>query len=129
MTSHYTPLHERGRLLALLRIGPEQIETRELVEPEHWRQSVQEHSDGKWLDAFPIRRVERSIPGPGGLPHRQAILPRIHHENRYMQVGRYFLELTAEEAERVLELPRSPDFNIYQTLKAGVTIQSDRIRL
>lgn len=115
MTSEHTPEHERGRLLALLRIGPELIDTRELVEPEHWRRTVETHGPGKWSYAFPIRTVERFVEGPDGLPRRNHVLPRIDRENRYMQVGRYYLELDPEETARVLSLPRVPDFHIYST--------------
>lgn len=115
MTSLHTPPHERGRLLSLLKIGPEQIWTRDLVDPDHWRRSVERFGDKKWLHAFPIRSVERFDAGPGGLPERSAILPRIGSENRYMQVGRYYLELTPGEVERVLALPRTPEPRIFSS--------------
>jgi hypothetical protein len=115
MTSSHTPPHERGRLLALLRIGPEPIQTKQMVEPEHWRRTVETHGPGKWLHGFPIKHVERFEPQPDGLPKRSRVLPRIDAENRYMQVGRYFLELNAEETDRVLALRRLEDRNIYRT--------------
>ncbi|MBM6577940.1 hypothetical protein KCP91_16265 [Microvirga sp. SRT01] len=115
MTSPHTPQHERGRLLALLQIGHEAVDTRELVEPEHWRRTVEEHGNGKWLHAFPIRRVQRFIPGPGGLPLRREVLPRIDSENRYMQVGRYYLELDEEEAAVVFRLARTEETAIFRS--------------
>lgn len=115
MTSTHTPVHEQGRLLALLRIGPELIRTQEMVEPEHWQRTVKLHGPGKWLYGFPIAHVERFEAGPDGLPRRRDILPRIDAENRYMQVGRFFMELDVEETARVLALPRTRDPNIFRT--------------
>jgi hypothetical protein len=125
MTSTYTPERERGRLLALLKIGPELIGTREMVEPEHWRRSVEEHGVGKWEHGFPIRSVERFVPTGDGLPTRREVLPRVDAENRYMQVGRYFLELMPEEVARVLALPRTVDPSIYQSATSAF---SSRLR-
>lgn len=125
MTSTYTPEHERGRLLALLRIGPDLIATREMVEPGHWRRTVEEHGVGKWEHGFPIRSVERFVPGVDGLPARREVLPRVDAENRYMQVGRYFLELTSDEVARVLALPRTVDASIYQSASSAF---SSRLR-
>ena len=71
MTSTHSPVHERGRLLALLKIGPELIRTQEMVEPEHWRRTVELHGPGKWLYGFPIKYVERFEIGPDGLPRRR----------------------------------------------------------
>ena len=115
MTSPYTPEYERGRLLALVQIGHEAIDTRELVEPEHWRRTVEEHGEEKWLHAFPIRRVERFVPGIDGLPRRRDVLPRIDRENRYMQVGRYYLELDDEEAKAVFGLARTEETAIFRS--------------
>lgn len=115
MQSKHTPEHERGRLLALLKIGPELIETRQMVEAAHWRRSVEQFGDRKWRYAFPIRHVERFDSGPDGLPRRKDILSRIDRDNLYMQVGRYYLELRSEEVQRVLALPRTHEPNIYQS--------------
>lgn len=110
MTGSDTPEHERGRLLALVKIGPEQILTPELVHPDKWRQSVQRYGE-RWMHAFPIRSVER-FDEP---PLRSLILPRIGKENLYRTVGRHFVELSPIEVDRVLALPRTPDMNIYTT--------------
>lgn len=110
MMGNDTPEHERGRLLALIRIGPEQILTPELVHPDKWRQSVQRYGQ-RWMYAFPIRSVERF----DERPLRSLILPRIGRENLYRTVGRHFVELTSGEVSKVLALPRTADPNIYTT--------------
>jgi hypothetical protein len=104
------PEHERGRLLALVKIGPEPIMTEQLVHPRKWQESLKNYGD-RWRFGFPIRSVERF----DDRPLRSDILPRIGRENLYRVVGRHFVELTPQEVTRVLALPRTPDTNIYTT--------------
>ncbi len=105
-----TPAHERGRLISLIKIGPELIDTPQLVHPDKWRQSLRDYGE-RWMHGFPIRSVER-FDNP---PLRADILPRIAAKNLYRVVGRHFVELTPAEVTRVLSLPRTPDTNIYST--------------
>lgn len=115
MTSELdVPEHERGRLLALTKIGPEQIMTADLVHPRKWQESLARYGP-RWLYGFPVRSVER-FDDP---PLRSVILPRIAKDNLYMALARYFVELQPEEVERVLALPRHLDTNIYTTPRSA----------
>lgn len=105
-----TPKHERGRLISLIRIGSELIDTPQLVHPDKWGQSLRDYGE-RWMFGFPIRSVER-FDNP---PLRSDILPRIAAENLYRVVGRHYVELTPAEVKRVLSFPRTPDTNIYST--------------
>jgi len=108
------PEHERGRLLALIKIGPEPVMTKDLVHPRKWTESVRHYGD-RWMYGYPIRSVERF----DDRPLRSEILPRIDRENLYRKVGRHFVELTPGEVKRVLALPRTPDTNIYTTPRSA----------
>jgi len=105
-----TPEMERGRLLALIKIAPQLVDTPSLVEPGHWQRSLERFGE-RWMHAFPIRSVERF----DSLPRRSDILPRIADQNLYRLVGRHYLELDNDEVERVLALPRTAEPNIYTT--------------
>lgn len=106
-----TPDHERGRLIALMKIGSTPIETREMVEPAFWTENVLKNGTERWTHGFPIKSAERFDGVP--LPSRSAILPRIDNDNLYRVVARHFIELSPDEVTRVLALPRTADLDIY----------------
>lgn len=103
------PEEERGRLLALIKLGSEPVMTADLVEPRKWQESLNRYGQ-RWMYAFPVRSVER-FDAP---PLRSVVLPRIDRR-LYRKVGRHYVELTPDEVDRVLALPRTPDTNIYST--------------
>jgi hypothetical protein len=105
-----TPPYERGRLLALIKIGSEPIMTADLVHPDKWQESLERYGE-RWMYGFPVRSVERFA----DRPLRSVILPRIGQQNLYRVVGRHFVELTPDEVDRVLALPRTPETSIYST--------------
>lgn len=106
-----TQSHEQGRLLALMTIGSELIETRELVEPDFYRESVETNGRERWPYGFPIKTAERFEPAP----LRSVVLPRLAEQNLHRVLARHFVELTPAEVAAVLALPRVNEPNIYAT--------------
>jgi len=102
---------QRGRLLALMRIGDQQIETRSLVEPGLYEEHIRRAGVDPWPFGFPIKSAEAFEGGP----LRSKVLPRISDMNLHRVMARHFVELTTEEVERVLALPRRPVPHIYSS--------------
>lgn len=101
----------RGRLLALMKISSELVETRQLVEPSFYNESVDLNGGEKWPFAFPIKSADAFDPRP----LRNEVLPRIQEQNLFMALARHFVELTESEVQRVLNLPRIPVPFVYST--------------
>lgn len=119
-----TPEKERGRLLALCRISPVAVRTEDVVDPEHWRRSVEKYGQQRWRFGFPIREVERFIDPP----LRSVILPRIDERILHRQLGSHYIELEPDEVAAVLALPRTHDLNIYTTARGRFLSRLSRNR-
>lgn len=110
-----TPEELQGRLLGLHRLGTMAIPTEELVEPERWRQHISENNGKpKWPFGLPIREADE-FDRP---PLRAELLPRLHDENLHRKLASNYELLTAEEARRVLALPRTRVEKIWASVAA-----------
>jgi len=94
-----------------MHIGTDPIETRSMVEPAFYEEHVRRTGKEPWPFGFPIKSAEAFEPKP----LRSEILPRIAKDNLHRVLGRYFVELTPQEVELVLGLPKRMVSDIYST--------------
>lgn len=114
-TGEETPVELRGRLLGLHRLGTMAIATEELVEPQRWQDHICDNGgEPKWPFGLPIREAEE-FDDP---PLRAELLPRLHKENLHRKLASNYELLTAEEARRVLALPRRRVERIWASVAA-----------
>lgn len=109
-----TPKHEQGKLLALMKIGPELIATRDAVSADFYSESVATYGE-KWPFAFPIKSAERFTP----TILRTDALPRIGEKNLYRTLARHYVELTPSEVQSVLSLARVTEQNLYSSPRSA----------
>lgn len=111
-----SPDHLQGRLLTLLRVGARAIQTHELVDPSRWSKHLEANNgQAKWPYGLPIVAGEAFT----GAPHGAEILPRMDDDNLFIHLATNFEELTADEVERVLALPRVALPRIWSTPRSG----------
>lgn len=108
-----TSPEEQGRLLGLHEVGTLSIRTEELVEPSLWSSHIRDNGgQPKWPFGLPIASAER-FNDPQ--PTRRLLLPRLHDENLHMKLATNYVELTPDEAQAVLAVPRTRVDEIWST--------------
>ncbi|HEY3798522.1 MAG TPA: hypothetical protein VGL58_09215 [Caulobacteraceae bacterium] len=95
---------ERGKLLGLIEVGRQAVQTVDLVEPHRWAQHLDEFGGiARWPYGMPIVSAEL-FDTP--LPESRKVLPRVYANNLHMKLATNYEALTAEETTAVLALPR-----------------------
>lgn len=107
-----TPPHQRGRLLALLKLGPQAVHTEALVDPLRWRVHLEENGGRpKWPYGLPVVAADTFAD-----PALSAdILPRFDVENLHIVLATNWRELAPDEVARVIAMRRVPVHEIWSS--------------
>ena len=128
-TGKQTKEEERDRLLGLVKVDSTHVFTQNLVEPQKWASHLADN-DGqpKWPYGLPITEAWEFVDSP--LPEEKAVLPRLRNDHLDMKMAVNYEQLTPEEQERVLALPRNRVAKIYssaeiETARARQTLRAN----
>lgn len=108
-----TAEEHQGRLIGLVKVDSTHANTADLVEPETWAAHLRENGgEPKWPFGLPVTEAWRFMDDP--LPEEKVALPRLT-EGLAMKLATNYEELSQEEVELVLALPRERVEKIYRS--------------